>query len=71
MTSSMTEHQALLEAMLAMAHALGARTVAEGVETGEQHSVLVELGVDLLQGYLLGRPQDAATTAAWLSRSFA
>ncbi|MGE3812077.1 MAG: EAL domain-containing protein [Candidatus Nanopelagicales bacterium] len=65
------EGRALLEAMLAMAHALGARTVAEGVETGEQHSVLVELGVDLLQGYLLGRPQDAATTAAWLSRSFA
>jgi two-component system CheB/CheR fusion protein len=65
------EGRSLLEAMLAMAHALGARTVAEGVETAEQHAVLIELGVDLLQGYLLGRPQDAATTAAWLSRSFA
>jgi EAL domain-containing protein (putative c-di-GMP-specific phosphodiesterase class I) len=59
--------RALLTAMLSMADALGARTVGEGVETEDQRTVLTTLGVDLLQGFLLARPRDAATTAAWLA----
>jgi EAL domain-containing protein (putative c-di-GMP-specific phosphodiesterase class I) len=35
---------------------LGILVVAEGVETEAEHQVLVELGCDLLQGFLLGRP---------------
>ena len=35
---------------------LGKRSVAEGVETEEQFSVLKELGVDLFQGYLFSKP---------------
>jgi len=37
------------------------RTVAEGVETEEQLALLREVGSDLVQGYLLGRPQAPET----------
>lgn len=40
-----------------MAHALGMRVVAEGVETATQRHALTACGCDELQGYLLARPQ--------------
>jgi EAL domain-containing protein (putative c-di-GMP-specific phosphodiesterase class I) len=43
-------------AIISLAHALGLSTVAEGIETGEQLSVLAALGCDLGQGYLFARP---------------
>jgi diguanylate cyclase (GGDEF)-like protein/PAS domain S-box-containing protein len=39
-----------------LAHAVGKTVIAEGVETQEQHELLVGLGCDLAQGYLYGRP---------------
>ncbi len=47
---------ALVSAMLAMAHRLGLRVVAEGVETQAQWDLLRTLGCDIAQGFLLGRP---------------
>ncbi len=41
-------------------HLLGMDITVEGVETEEQQQVLVHLGIDLLQGYLLGRPKPFA-----------
>ena len=38
----------------------GCRLMAEGVETDEEANVLMELGVDLAQGYLFGRPERTA-----------
>jgi EAL domain-containing protein (putative c-di-GMP-specific phosphodiesterase class I) len=38
---------------------IGALVVAEGVETEEEAMIALELGADLLQGYLVGRPQEA------------
>jgi len=49
----------LVEAMLAMAKAVGHEVTAEGVETAEQRSFLAAAGCDSLQGYLLGRPMEA------------
>jgi diguanylate cyclase (GGDEF)-like protein/PAS domain S-box-containing protein len=46
----------LIAATIVMAHSLGLRVVAEGVETEEQFSLLREADCDLVQGYLLGRP---------------
>jgi diguanylate cyclase (GGDEF)-like protein/PAS domain S-box-containing protein len=46
----------LLGGVTALAHAMGKRVIAEGVETREQHEVLVGLGCDLAQGFLYGRP---------------
>ncbi|MGV8917630.1 MAG: bifunctional diguanylate cyclase/phosphodiesterase [Pseudomonas sp.] len=44
--------------MLQMAKASRARVVAEGIELQEELAVLIEMGVDLVQGYLLCRPQE-------------
>ncbi len=50
---------AVLAAILAMAHALGLHTVAEGIETQEQWSQLRRLGCGYGQGYYLARPMAA------------
>ena len=47
---------ALLSAVVALAHALGLRTAAEGVETAEQAALLREIGCDLAQGFFFHRP---------------
>ena len=54
-------------AIVELAGALGLRTVAEGVETDEQHQQLTELGCDLAQGYLFSRPVDAETVMALMA----
>ncbi|NBB15541.1 EAL domain-containing protein [Caulobacter sp. SLTY] len=48
---------------LAMLRDLGIEPVCEGVETVAEHDVLRDLGVDLMQGYLLAKPQTAALPA--------
>jgi diguanylate cyclase (GGDEF)-like protein len=47
---------AIVSAIAEMARALGARVVAEGVETEEQLSGVRKLGCELAQGYLFARP---------------
>ncbi len=49
-----------LARLLRVVDALGARTVAEGVETEEEGAVLRDLGVDYAQGYYYGRPSPAS-----------
>ena len=44
--------------ILKMAQASRAQVIAEGIERQEEFTVLAEMGVDLMQGYLLGRPQE-------------
>lgn len=46
----------LVSGIVSLAHSLGLLVVSEGVETPEQAAVLAALGVDLMQGYLFGRP---------------
>ncbi len=48
----------ILRSVVDMARAIGCRVIAEGVENAEQCTLALELGVDHLQGYLLGRPQS-------------
>ena len=47
---------ALVAAMLGYVRRTGGHLVAEGVETEAELDTLLDLGVDLIQGYLLGRP---------------
>ncbi len=47
---------ALSEAIIVMAHKLGLRVIAEGVETREQCDLLTAAGCDYGQGYLFARP---------------
>ena len=44
--------------ILKMAKASRAQVIAEGIELPEELAVLAEMGVDLIQGYLLCRPQE-------------
>jgi EAL domain-containing protein (putative c-di-GMP-specific phosphodiesterase class I) len=46
----------LCEAIIVMAHKLGKKVVAEGIETQEQLKLLVSAGCDFGQGYLFSRP---------------
>ena len=49
-----------LKRLLDVAHALGSDVVAEGIESAEDLRVVRKLGVDYGQGFLFGRPHDAA-----------
>ena len=51
---------AITEAIIAIAHKMGLKVVAEGVETTEQADFLRAAGCGMLQGFLLGRPAPAA-----------
>jgi diguanylate cyclase (GGDEF)-like protein/PAS domain S-box-containing protein len=47
---------AIVSAVISLAHALGMRVVAEGVELSEQRMVLKQMGCDEMQGFLYSRP---------------
>ena len=50
------DHMAIVSSIIALAHGLGLKTVAEGVETEEQRNLLRLLRCDELQGYLISKP---------------
>jgi len=54
---------AIVSAIIALAHALQIKVVAEGVETEAQREFLKSCGCDLIQGYLVGKPADADSAA--------
>jgi diguanylate cyclase (GGDEF)-like protein len=51
---------ALVRATIALAHALGLRVVAEGIEDKATLHLLTSFGCDLAQGYLISKPKPAA-----------
>ncbi|KDE40996.1 diguanylate cyclase/phosphodiesterase (GGDEF & EAL domains) with PAS/PAC sensor(s) [Nitrincola lacisaponensis] len=56
----------LVEAMVAMAHAMDLEVIAEGVETPQQLDLLQRMGCDQGQGYYFSRPQPEETLTRWL-----
>jgi len=60
------EDAAVVRATVALAHDLGLRVVAEGVEDEASLQALRGLGCDLAQGYHVARPAPAERTTAWL-----
>ncbi|WP_198538129.1 bifunctional diguanylate cyclase/phosphodiesterase [Marinicella sediminis] len=51
----------IIETIISMAKHLNLQTVAEGVETEQQFSILKDIGCDYFQGYLFGKPGDLLT----------
>ncbi len=58
---------ALCKAIIVMAHALGMKVIAEGVETPLQHDLLLHAGCDYAQGYLFSRPVAASEFEAFMA----
>ena len=56
---------AVVDAIVKMAHALGLRVVAEGVETDAQRDMLLALRCDELQGYLFAKPMSPDRLTLW------
>jgi diguanylate cyclase (GGDEF)-like protein len=59
----------IIQAVVDLATKLGFNTIAEGVETEDQVSVLRDLGVNGLQGYYFSKPVPGAQLAGWLQKS--
>ncbi len=62
-----TVSRQLVAAIIQMAHSLDIRVSAEGVETDEQRSILLQLGCDEGQGVLFGEPMDLSALIGQLS----
>jgi diguanylate cyclase (GGDEF)-like protein/PAS domain S-box-containing protein len=58
----------LVSTIISLAHALGLKVIAEGIETDEQAKMLRLLRCDELQGYLYSKPLKAAEVEAFLRR---
>jgi diguanylate cyclase len=61
------EQHSLVASIVAMAHALGIRTLAEGVETEAEETAVRAIGCDEFQGYRIAMPMDEAGASAWLA----
>jgi len=61
-----TRAAALVASTIDLAHSLGLRMVAEGVETSVVYDELIRLGCDQAQGYFMSRPVPAAELDHWL-----
>lgn len=59
---------ALCQAIVAMAHALSMKVIAEGVETEQQRELLTQVGCDYAQGYLFARPMPALDLEALVTK---
>ena len=54
------DDDAIVASVVSLARAVGAVSIAEGVETEQQHAALVALGCQLAQGFLFGHAVGAA-----------
>jgi EAL domain-containing protein (putative c-di-GMP-specific phosphodiesterase class I) len=61
------EDAAIVRSIVALAHALDLKVVAEGVASQRAWFAVRDAGCDLAQGYQLGRPMPVDTFGAWLA----
>ncbi|MGQ0709761.1 MAG: putative bifunctional diguanylate cyclase/phosphodiesterase [Rhodoferax sp.] len=58
--------QAILQAIIGLAQALGRSVIAEGVETLAHGQRLIDMGCPLAQGYAIARPMPAQSVPGWV-----
>ncbi|WP_158661018.1 EAL domain-containing protein [Thiomicrorhabdus sp. Milos-T2] len=61
-----TNSLSIIEAIKSMAEAFNLRVVAEGAETKAHVQLLLQLGINTIQGYALAKPMTRTDTLAWL-----
>ncbi|TIM17195.1 MAG: EAL domain-containing protein, partial [Mesorhizobium sp.] len=64
-TQSIPKRQ-LVSSIIEIGKSLGIEVIAEGVETNDHAHILKELGCDILQGYVFGRPMEAKAFTAFV-----
>lgn len=57
----------VIKTTIELAHGLGLKVIAEGVESEHQKSILTDMGCDYIQGYLLTAPQPVERLTPWLN----
>ena len=62
---SSADARAVVDGIVKLAHAIGLKVVAEGVETEAQHQILRSFGCHELQGFLFARPMSARALSSW------
>ena len=60
--------ETIVKASINIAHDLGMKVVAEGIESVESEDTLTQLGCDIGQGFLYARPMDKDAMKVWLLR---
>ena len=60
----------IVQTVINMAHNMGLRVVAEGVECREEWDSLHAMGCDFIQGYLISRPKPVDEISEWLKRFY-
>jgi EAL domain-containing protein (putative c-di-GMP-specific phosphodiesterase class I) len=66
-----SSNMALCEAIIVMAHKLGMKVIAEGIETKAQYRLLTEAGCDYGQGFLFSKPVPAEEFDELMKQQFA
>ena len=56
---------AIVQGIIALARAFDRETVAEGIETGHQYQVLLDMGCEIGQGYYIAKPMQADELTRW------
>ena len=64
-----SRNSAIIRAIVSLAESLDMDTCAEGVETHDDLQLIRELGVSQVQGFIFGRPGDAAAAAEYAAKS--
>jgi len=64
-----SDDQALCEAIIVMAHKLGIKVIAEGIETEKQKQILLAAGCDFGQGYLFSKPLPVSEFYSYMKTS--
>ena len=60
------DDEVIVKSTLDLAHNLGLKVVAEGIETRDVYERLKQLGCDIAQGYLISRPLPASDFSKYL-----
>jgi EAL domain-containing protein (putative c-di-GMP-specific phosphodiesterase class I) len=64
------QEMSIVTTIISLAHSLDLKVIAEGVETPQQAQLLRLLKCDQIQGYLVAKPQEAASVEPLLAQQF-